>query len=181
MKSLLLLCALLALALAAPALAQRPRSVANESEKPSAPVPAPPPAPMTFAAKYEGGVFGYNKKMNGTLTFDDINNRLLFRDKKNKELFSIPYASLTGAYGDTHSVQPKSATIASHVPYIGIPAQFVKTKVQYLTLQYNDPDSNAAGITSFKVADKKLMDSVLTTLAGKAGLIPRGQIFVRKK
>ena len=31
----------------------------------------PPASPKTLKAKYEGGVFGYTKTMEGTLTFDD--------------------------------------------------------------------------------------------------------------
>lgn len=156
--------------------AQRPRTITAESTEPS----AIPPAPTTFKAKYEGGVFGYDHKMNGTLSFDDANNRLVFRDEKQKEMLSFPYNSLTGAYGDTHSVQPKSATIASHLPYIGLPAQLIKNKVEYLTIQYDDPDSRAAGLTSFKVADKQLLASVVSTLASKAGLTQRGQVYIRK-
>ena len=179
MKSPIVLCIGVVLATATLALAQRPRTVTADTASSTA--PAPPPAPTTFSAKYEGGVFGYNHKINGTLTFDDANNRLVFRDEKQKEVLSIPYGVMTGAFADTHSVQPKSATIASHVPYIGLPAQFIKTKVQYLTIQYDDPDSNASGITSFKVANKELLASVLSTLAGKAGMIQRGGIFVKKK
>jgi hypothetical protein len=180
MKSPIVLCIGVVLATAALAPAQRPRTVT--ADKASSTAPAPPPAPTTFKAKYEGGVFGYNHKMNGTLNFDDINHRLVFRNEKQKEVFSFPYDAVTGAYGDTHSVQPKSATIAGSVPSIyALPAHFIKTKVQYLTIQYNDPDSNASGITSFKVANKDLLASVLSTLAGKAGMIQRGGIFVKKK
>ena len=170
-------------AIASPAVAQRPRSVTTDSNKPVAAVPPPSaPAPPTFKAKYEGGVFGYNHKVNGTLTFDDLNNRLVFRDEKQKEMVSLPYNSVTGAYADTHAVQPKSATIAGNVPSIyALPAHFIKTKVQYLTIQYSDPDSNVSGITSFKVANKDLLTSVLLSLAGKAGLTQRGEVFVKKK
>src|SRR6266700_2443003 len=139
------------------------------------------PAPTTFKAKYEGGVFGYNHKTNGTLTFDDANTRLVFRDEKQKEMISIPYNSITGAYADTHAVRPKSATIASNVPYIGMGAQFIKHKVQYMTIQFNDPDSNAAGITSFKLENREILASVLQSLGNKAGLTQRGEILVRKK
>lgn len=178
MKARLLLGSLLVLGTATSAPAQRPRSVTDSDSTTATPAT---PAPTTFQAKYEGGVFGYNNKMNGTLTFDDANNRLLFRDKKGKEVLSIPYNAISAAYGDDHSVRPKSATIASQVPYVGFPAQFIRHKVQYLTLQFNDPDSNAGGITSFKVANKALLASVLSTLAGKARLTQRGQVFVKKK
>ena len=49
--------------------AQRPRTVPQDKTEVTTNVPPPPPAPQTFNAKYEGGVFGYNKKMEGTLTF----------------------------------------------------------------------------------------------------------------
>jgi len=163
---------------------QRPRSMNQETDGSTTKTATPPPvvsAPQTVKAKYEGGVFGHDKKMEGTLSFDDPNNRLVFRDGKKREIISIPYASLTGAYGNTHSVRPAAATVASHVPLYGIPASFIKTKVRYLALQYNDPDSNVAGVTSFRLENKEILDSVLSTLAGKAGLSPRGEIFVRKK
>ncbi|MEQ1924409.1 MAG: hypothetical protein ABL952_18075, partial [Pyrinomonadaceae bacterium] len=55
------------------------------------PNPAAKPAPATFEAKYEGGMFGYSDKIDGTLNFDDANQRLVFRGKDNKEKFGIPY------------------------------------------------------------------------------------------
>jgi hypothetical protein len=67
------------------------------------------------------------------------------------------------------------------VPLYGIPASFVKTKVRYLTIQYDHPDSKASGATSFKLDNKDILDSVLFTIANKAGLSQRGQIYVRKK
>jgi hypothetical protein len=166
---------------ASTALAQRPRTMTQDTAAASTSIPPPPPAPQTVNAKYEGGVFGYNKKMEGTLSFDDANQRLVFRNDKQKEILFLPYNALTGAYGDTHAVQPAAATVASHIPYVGLPASLIKTKVRYLTLQYSDPDSNVSGVTSFRLENKDLLDSVLNTLAGKAGLTPRGDIFVRKK
>ena len=61
--------------------AQRPRAVEPDPAA-STQTSKPRPAPKTLKAKYEGGVFGYTKTMEGTLTFDDENNRLLFKDKK---------------------------------------------------------------------------------------------------
>lgn len=165
--------------LALPAAAQRPR-VADDANQPATP---PPPAPATVKAKYEGGVFGHTKKKTGTLTLDSTNNRLVFRDDKRKELFHIPFGSITGAYGDTHSVRPAAATVISHVPLfgIGIPASFIRTKVRYLTVQYDDPDSKAAGVTSFRLENKQIVDSVLYAVATKAGLTKRGDVYIRKK
>lgn len=79
------------------AVAQRPRSI----EPDPATKPAPPAAPSTVKAKYEGGVFGYNKTMEGTLTFDDENERLLFKDKKTPKEIPIPYNSITSTFADT--------------------------------------------------------------------------------
>ena len=161
--------------------AQKPRTSSQDTPEPTTSMPAPPPAPPTVIAKYEGGVFGYTKKMEGTLNFDDSSQRLVFRDKKGKEILFVPYNALTGAFADTQAVRPKAATIASHlpIPYIGA-AGLIKTKVRYLTLQYSDPDSKVAGMTSFRLENKDILDSVLFTLADKAGLTRRGEIFIKK-
>ena len=166
---------------AAGVFAQRPRTMSQDKPDPTANVPPPAPAPPTVNAKYEGGVFGYNKKMEGTLNFDDANQRLVFKDSKQKEILFVPYKSLTGAYADTHSVRPAAATVASSVPSIyALPARLIKTKVRYLTIQYDDPDSKVNGVTSFRLENKDILDSVLNTLAGKAGLYKRGDVFVKK-
>jgi hypothetical protein len=172
--------ALLAAALVVTGVAQKPRPAStDDSDKKNTPAPAP--APQTVKAKYEGGVFGYRKTMEGTLTFDDVNHRLVFRDEKGKETLHFPYDTVTSAFADTQKRQPTAANVASHVPYIGLPASFIKTKVRYLTIQYDDPDSKAAGITSFKLENKELVASVLVALAEKAGLNARGDVYVKKK
>jgi hypothetical protein len=162
-------------------LAQRPRTAAQDSTPETTNMPAPPPAPATVKAKYDGGVFGYPHKMDGKINFEDSNERLVFRNEKQKELFPLPYKAITGAYGDTHAVRPKAASIGSVVPYFGLPIGLIKTKVRYLTVQYRDPDSNVSGVTSFRLENKDILDSVLYTLAQKAGLSRRGEIFIKKK
>ena len=158
------------------AFAQRPRTAEPEPAK------APAPAPKIVKAKYEGGVFGYTKTMEGTLTFDDVNERLIFKDKKPPKEIHIPYESITSAFSDTQKRRPTAATVASAIPSIyALPAQFIKTKVRYLTLQYNDPDSKVSGITSFKLENKELLESVLATLANKAGMTLRGDVYVKKR
>ena len=160
------------------AFAQRPRSAESEPQK----TPAAKPAPKTVKAKYEGGVFGYRKTMDGTLTFDDDNNRLIFKDKKPPKEISIPYDSITSAFADSHKIRPAAATVASNVPTIySLPARFIKTKVRYLTLQYDDPDSHVSGITSFKLENKEMLESVLQTLAQKANMTLRGDVYVKKR
>lgn len=162
------------------AFAQRPRTMEPDPEQSKMSTPAP--APKTVKAKYEGGVFGYTKTMEGTLTFDDENNRLLFKDKKPPKEISIPYDAITSAFADTQKRQPAAATVASAVPVIySLPARFIKTKVRYLTLQYSDPDSKVSGITSFKLENKELLERVLYTLAQKAEMTPRGDVYVKKR
>jgi hypothetical protein len=162
--------------------AQRPRTMdpepASQTQKPK-----PAPAPKTLKAKYEGGVFGYMKTMDGTLTFDDENSRLLFKDKKPPKQITIPYDAITSAFADTQKRRPAAATVASHIPLygIGIPAGFIKKKVRYLTLQYYDPDSKVSGVTSFKLENKEILESALVTLADKTGMTMRGDIYVKKK
>ena len=160
------------------AVAQRPRTIEPEQDKAA----ATKPAPKTVKAKYEGGVFGYNKTMEGTLTFDDENERLIFKDKKPPKEIHIPYDAVTSAFADTQKRRPAAASVASAVPVIfTLPARFIKTKVRYLTLQYSDPDTKVAGITSFKLENKELLASVLATLAQKAEMTKRGDIYVKKR
>ena len=159
--------------------AQRPRSM-DQEPAPKTAGPAPAPAPKTVKAKYEGGVFGYVKTMEGTLTFDDENNRLLFRDKKPPKEIHIPYEAITSAFADTQKRRPAAATVISQIPY-GFPAGFIKTKVRYLTLQYSDPDSKVNGTTSFKLENKDILASVLKALADKTGMTLRGDVYVKKR
>ena len=166
------------------AFSQRPRTADNQAQTASVSVSKPPPAPQTFKAKYEGGVFAYNTKQTGTLSFDDVNKRLVFRNKQQQEYLSLPYAVVNGAFADTQSRRPAGATVVGSLPLpygANIPALFFKKKYRYLTLQFSDPDSRSAGIASFKLENKEILASVLHTLAGKAELEPRGDGFVRRK
>jgi hypothetical protein len=155
------------------------------AQRPLDPAPAktqkPAPAPKSVKAKYEGGVFGYTKTMEGTLTFDDDNNQLLFKDKKPPKQIHIPYDAITSAFADTQKRRPAAATVASHIPLYGIPAGFIKTKVRYLTIQFYDTDSRVSGVTSFRLENKEILASVLKALADKTGMTQRGDIYVKKR
>ncbi len=169
---------LLAGIVAVTANAQRPRTIDTNADKTDAAKVAP--APQTVKAKYEGGVFGYNKAMEGTLSFDDTNNRLLFRNKQQKEVLFIPYDAVTSAFADTQKRRPAAATVASHIPIIyALPAAFIKTKVRYLTLHFSDSDTRVSGITSFRLENKEILASVLKTLAEKSGMTARGEVYIR--
>ena len=170
-------------ALAVGAFAQRPRSMDPEpaAKTSTSKTTTTRPAPKSMKAKYEGGVFGYRKTMEGTLMFDDQNNRLIFKDNKPPKEISIPYAAINSAFADTQKQRPAAATVASNVPFYGWPAGFIKTKVRYLTIQFEDPDSKVSGITSFKLENKDVLDAVLEALAEKTGMTKRGDIYVKKK
>jgi hypothetical protein len=171
--------------MAGAAFAQRPRSAASDTQQTAGvTAPKPPPAPQTFKAKYEGGIFGYTKKQDGTLSFDDANKRLVFRNKEQKEILSIPYASVVGAYADTKASRPTAAKVVGALPLpygANMLSWLARKKYRFLTLQFNDADTSARGITSFKVENKELLTSVLYALAEKAELDARGEGFIRRQ
>jgi hypothetical protein len=156
--------------------AQRPRTVDTATDASKA---APAPPPQNMKAKYEGGIFGHSHTIDGTLSFDDTNARLLFR-KDGQEVFFIPYNAVNSAFSDTKKKRPAAATVASNAPYFGFPLGLIKTKVRYLTVQFSDPDTRVSGITSFRLENQGVVDSALYALARKSGLVPRGDVYVRK-
>ncbi len=181
LNRLIVLTSALTLTATITATAQRPRTIdtSNHSRIGTAKVA---PAPQSVKAKYEGGVFGYRKTMEGTLNFDDTNNRLVFRNKERKDVFFIPYDAVTSAFADTQKRRPAAASVASQIPLIyALPAAFIKTKVRYLTLNYNDPDTRVSGTTSFKLENKEILESVLKTLVDKVGMTTRGDIYIRAR
>ncbi len=169
-----LLC--IAIGLSAVAFAQ-PRPV----EKTKSPTVALKPAPPSFAAKYEGGMFGYGKKEEGMLKFDDDNERLVFFGKDQKEKFAIPYKSMLVVFPQSQSVQSTTGKVVSVIPYAGLLGGFIKEKRQYLIVNFDDPDVDAKGMVNFKLADRELLDSVIAKLAEEAELKQRGEAYYRPK
>jgi hypothetical protein len=138
-------------------------------------------APVSFDAKYEGGMFGFNKKEEGTLKFDDNNLRLVFFSKENKELFAIPYKTMIVIYPQTTSTQSTTGKVvgAAPLPGAGIAGAFIKEKKRYLIINFDDPDMNAKGIANFKLENRELLEKVITTLGDKAELQQRGDSYFR--
>ncbi|HKS27902.1 MAG TPA: hypothetical protein VJS44_08790 [Pyrinomonadaceae bacterium] len=171
----------------ATAQAQRPRSVQTDDSvatgktATTTTTATPPMAPESIKVKYEGGVFGYNKKMDGTINFDDANSRLLFRNKYQQEIFSIPYSSVASAFADVKSKRPIAADVAARASIFALPALLIKKKFRYLTLQYNDQDTQMNGVTSFKMENEDILASALYTLAQKANLKQRGDVYVKQR
>jgi hypothetical protein len=139
-------------------------------------------APVSFEAKYEGGMFGYNSKEVGMLKFDDDNQRLIFFGKDQKEKFSIPYKSVQVIYPQSKSVTSTTGQVVRNIP---LPGAFlgglIKEKRRYLVMHFDDPDVEARGLVNFKLENKDLLDSVIQSLAGKAKLTQRGDAYYRPK
>jgi hypothetical protein len=195
---LLLACALAPL----PALAQRQRQV-GDSPKPVPPAQqqpaaqdaqdsapkvrtvAPPAPPKVVPAKYMGGFAGMRKKQEGMLTFDDRNRRLVFRDKNEKEIISISYDAITVAFADMETRRAMGngtqQVVLGTAGVLGLPGLLFKKKFQYLTVQFEDPDTYLNGTTQFKLANRDIIDSVAYALAQKAGLSQQGEVYVRRR
>jgi hypothetical protein len=67
------------------------------------------------------------------------------------------------------------------LPGAGILGGFIREKRRYMLVQFNDPDADARGTTSFKLSSKELLDSVIQTLGEKAKLKQRGDAFYRPR
>ena len=167
-----------------PALAQRPRVPADRTAAADPKATPTPPAPASFKAKYEGGVTGYMKKQTGTLNFDDAARRLVFRDKQGREYLSLPYASVAAVWPDTRARRTTTGTVVTHIPLpygANMLGLLMREKKRYLVIQYADPDTNAQGVTSFKLDNKQVLASAIHALANKADLKQRGEGYVRDR
>ena len=195
---MLLACALASL----PALAQRQRQVGDsprpvptpaeqqeaQTAQDSAPkvrTAAPPAPPKVVPAKYMGGFAGLRKKQEGMLTFDDRNRRLVFRDKNEKEIISISYDAVNVTFADMETRRAmgngtQSVVLGTAGP-LGLPGLLFKKKFQYLTIEFEDPETYLKGTTQFKLANREIIDSVAYALAQRAGLAQQGEVYVRRR
>ncbi len=138
-------------------------------------------APSTVETKYEGGLFGFSKKMEGTLKFDDANQRIVFFDKKGKEMFGIPYESMLVISPNQTKVQSNTGKVIGAVPIMGagLGGSLLKKKKSYLLIQFRDQDVNAQGTATFKLDSTEMLGSVIQTLGQKAEMKPRGDAYYR--
>lgn len=167
------------------ALAQRPRVAADQTPAAADPKATPTPAaPASFKARYEGGISGYMKKQTGTLHFDDASQRLVFRNKEGREYLALPYTSVAAVWPDTKARRTTAGTVVSAIPMpygANLVGLLMREKQRYLVVQYDDPDTDVQGVTSFKLAGKEILASAVYTLAGKAELKQRGEGYVRDR
>jgi hypothetical protein len=165
---------------------QQTEAPAQEGQKtPKVVVPTPPAPPKVVPAKYMGGFAGYRKKQEGMLTFDDRNQRLVFRDKNEKEVISISYDAIMVAFGDHETRRLMGNGTQSVVLGAGgilaLPSLLFKKKFEYLTIQFEDPETYLKGVTQFKLKDQQIIDSMAYALAQRAGLVQQGQIYTRRR
>lgn len=178
MKKLLFSLTLLAVGFASSAFAQ-PRPVEKSETKKAGVKTA---VPQSFEAKYEGGMFGFDKKEEGSLRFDDENARLVFFGKDGKEKFSIPYSAMLLVYTGTKSVRSAAGTAVSVIPLPGAGlAGMIREKRRYLTIQFSDPEVEIEGVASFKIENDNLRQTVIDALGEKAELTARGDAYYRPK
>jgi hypothetical protein len=152
---------------------------------PKVSAPAPPAPPKVVPAKYMGGFASYRKKQEGMLTFDDRNQRLVFRDKNEKELISISYDAVMVAFADHETRRlmgdgTKSVVLGT-AGILGAPALLFKKKFEYLTIQFEDPETYLKGTTQFKLKNREIIDSMAYALAQRAGLIQQGAVYTRRR
>lgn len=155
----------------------QPRIITKEkSEKTPAAI-----APVSFKAKYEGGMFGFNKEQDGYLKFDDANFRFVFFDKNNKEQFGIPYKDLILIYPNSTVSQSTGGKVMENVPLpgAGIVGMLMKDKRKYLVINFDDPELDKKGTVNFKINDAKLLAAAIETLGNKAEMQARGDSYYR--
>jgi hypothetical protein len=153
--------------------------------RPKISVAAPPAPPKVVPAKYMGGFASYRKKQEGMLTFDDRNQRLVFRDKNEKEVISISYDAVMVAFADHETRRLMGdgtrSVVLGTAGVLGLPGLLFKKKFEYLTIQFEDPETYLRGTTQFKLKNKEIIDSMAYALAQRAGLIQQGAIYTRRR
>lgn len=140
-------------------------------------------APQTFEARYEGGLFGYNKKEKGKLKFDDDNKRLIFYNEEGREMFFLPYKALLVIYPNTEKVQSGTGKTVGAIPLpgTGLGGALMKKKKNFLVVRFDDPDVDVQGTMSFLLDTDELLESVVHTLGEKAELTRRGDAYYRPR
>lgn len=135
----------------------------------------------SFEVKYTGGIFGFSKSEHGTVAFDDINERLIFKGEDGKERFSVPYESIKVVYPSQKKVQSGAgrAVGAAPIPGAGIAGMFMKKKKNYLVIRFEDTEVDAEGTINFLVDTADLLRNSIYTIGEKAEMKPRGDAYIR--
>lgn len=134
-----------------------------------------------FKVQYEGGMFGYTKKEEGTLKFDDANFRAVFFDKNDKERFAIPYKTISLLYPNASTSQSTSGKVMQNVPLpgAGIAGMFMKEKKKFMVVSFDDEEMNKSIVVNFKLENQEMVEKAIHTLGEKAELQSRGDSYYR--
>ncbi len=145
-------------------------------------IPAKPSTMTSVEAKYEGGLFGYSTREKGILKFDDENERLVFFGKDKKEKFSIPYKSMIVVFPSSQTSSSTTGQVVSMIPLPGAGlAGLMRKTSRYVVIQFDDADSDAKGITNFKLDNKEIVAQAIQALGEKAKMKARGDAFYRER
>ena len=137
----------------------------------------------SIKVKYKGGLYGFSKSQEGTLKFDDLNERLVFYSEKDgKEKFSIPYSTFILIYPSQRKVQSGTgrAIGAIPIPGAGIGGSFIKKKKNYLVIRFDDQDVKVQGNINFLVDTGDLLENAIYTIGEKAEMKRRGDAYIRR-
>lgn len=134
-----------------------------------------------FEVQYTGGLYGFSKKEHGTIAFDDINERLIFKSEEGKERFSLPYNTILVVYPSQIKVRSGTGRVigAAPIPGAGIAGMFMKKKKNYLVLRFNDTDVKAQGTINFLVDTAEILTNSIYTIGEKAEMKSRGDAYLR--
>lgn len=181
MKIRLIFAAAIALLLSASAFAQvrpAPSETAAVEER-----PVPAELPSKIEVEYRGGIFGFSEKEKGSLSFDVINERLIFSGKDGKELFSIPYDSIYVVYPSQKKVRSGTGRAIGAIPLPGaaIGGLFMKKKKNYLVIEYKDPEVDVEGTANFLVDTGDELFNGIHAIGQNAEMVRRGDAYIRKR
>ena len=145
--------------------------------------PVPENLPDVIKVDYQGGVFGYSQKQDGTIRFDDINERLVFYGEDDKEKFSIPYDAIAVVYPSQQKVRSGTGRAVGAIPVPGasIAGLFMKKKKNYLVIQFEDIDVDVTGTANFLIDTGDLLAAAIHAVGQRAEMQRRGDAYIRKK
>lgn len=155
-----------------------------EGQTQSAPEsPVPGNLPESVEAEYQGGIYGFSDKEKGKITFDTINERVVFRDKENKERFSIPYDAILVVYPSQKKVRSGTGRAVGAIPVPGaaIGGLFMKKKKNYLIIEYEDPEVDIKGTANFLVDTGQILESAVHAVGQNAEMSRRGDAYIRRR
>jgi hypothetical protein len=157
-------------------------SFAQVSPRDPSAIPVKVPTMTQIEAKYEGGLFGYSTKEKGILKFDDDNERLIFFGKDQKEKFSIPYKSMIVVFPSSQTSSSTTGQVVGAIPLPGAGlANLIRKTSRYLVIQFEDSDSDARGVTNFKIGKKEMLAQTIEAIGYKAKMKARGDAYYRER